>query len=488
MIEPEHQPLGGVAARGTLAMVGGQGGRIVLQLVSVAVLARLLTPMDYGLVAMVLAVVGIAELFRDLGLSNAALSATELSVAERDNLFWVNALVGLVLTVLVCGAAPLIALGYDEPALTAITLALAPTFLLSGLATQYRVSLLRDHRFSTLASLDLAVTAASLALGVLLAWQGAGYWALVGQQVFSGLAVLACLVVLARWLPRRFTRGTGTATTVRLGAGFLTSSLLSYVSSNADSVIIGATFGPVTLGSYNRALQSVRTPFRQLLTPVTTVVVPLLRHVRDDDERLVTAVVRAQLFVGYPLLAVAAVLAAGGPHVAPLLLGDGWDEVGTLMSIVAIGVAAGALGAPASWIFIARRLPSAMIRLSLVTAILTVSLIALGATISPEAAAAGYALAAVVSRPMTIKVACRAAGLDPSRLMRSSGRSAAVATAAGVVAYAAQSVVEIGDLASVALVVLCVAATFAALAVVPAVRRDLVAVVDMARLLRRERG
>ena len=127
------------AARGAGVTLVGQGVRIVLQTATVAVLARLLDPHDYGLLAMVLVIVGIGEIFRDFGLSNAAIQAKTLkSVEQRDALFWVNSVIGLVLTAIVFAGAPLAAWAFGQPNLLHITQVLAFTFIINGLATQYR--------------------------------------------------------------------------------------------------------------------------------------------------------------------------------------------------------------------------------------------------------------------------------------------------------------------------------------------------------------
>ena len=133
--------LGRRAARGALVTVGAQGVKIVLQVVGVVVLARLLSPGDYGLVAMVTAIIGVAEIFRDFGLSSAAVQAKTLSKAQRDNLFWINTAAGGLLTVIVFFGAPLVALLYGRGELVGLTQVLAFIFVLNGMGTQFRADL-----------------------------------------------------------------------------------------------------------------------------------------------------------------------------------------------------------------------------------------------------------------------------------------------------------------------------------------------------------
>lgn len=154
------------AARGSLVTLVAQAVRIGTQFVSIFVLARLLDSVDYGYLAMVLAIIGVAELVRDFGLSAAAVQSRSLSNAQQSNLFWLNSLIGLVSSVLVLAVSPLIALLYGEPALTPITLALAPIFLLNGIATQFRARMNRDLRFVALAAADVLPQVAAFAVAI----------------------------------------------------------------------------------------------------------------------------------------------------------------------------------------------------------------------------------------------------------------------------------------------------------------------------------
>jgi O-antigen/teichoic acid export membrane protein len=166
--------LGRSATRGAAVTIGGQAVRIVIQLGSIVILARLLAPADYGLIAMVTAIIGIGEIFRDFGLSSAAIQAKEISRGQKSNLFWINSAIGLVLTLLVIAASWPVAALYGDPRLQLLTVALSSTFLLNGVATQFRADLARHLRFVKLTAVDIAGQVIGLALGVILALSGAG--------------------------------------------------------------------------------------------------------------------------------------------------------------------------------------------------------------------------------------------------------------------------------------------------------------------------
>ncbi|MCV2395814.1 oligosaccharide flippase family protein [Actinotalea sp. M2MS4P-6] len=201
--EPAAPPprLSHTAARGAMITLTGQGARMALQILSVAVLARLLAPEDYGLLAMVTVIVGVGEIFRDFGLSSAAIQAPDLSKAQRSNLFWINAGIGVLLAGIVIASSGLIATLYGRDELATLAKVLSVTFVFNGLATQYRADLVRGLRFAWTAAAELAAPAVALVTAVLAALAGWGYWALVAQNVAQSLTLLIGYVIGGRWLP-----------------------------------------------------------------------------------------------------------------------------------------------------------------------------------------------------------------------------------------------------------------------------------------------
>ena len=180
MSEPPvgSEGLGRRAVRGAAVTTAGQGLRLAIQLASVVIMARLLSPADVGLFAMVMSIAGIAEVFRDFGLSQAAVQAPVLTKEQRDNLFWINAAIGAALAVAVFLSSWGIAALYGREELAPLAQLAALTFLFSGLATQFRASLNRALRFTALATTDVIAAVVGLGAGIVVALTGAGPWAL----------------------------------------------------------------------------------------------------------------------------------------------------------------------------------------------------------------------------------------------------------------------------------------------------------------------
>src|SRR5207253_6551164 len=185
-----------------LVTAAAQAAQFFLNLVYVMVLARLLVPQEFGLVAMVTTVTGFLRIFQDAGLSMATVQRQEITHAQVSNLFWVNVAVGGVTTLLVAASAPAVAWFYREPRLVGITLVLSITFVLASSAVQHIALLNRQMRFKVIAVIDIVSMFVGYLIGIGMAVSGYGYWALVGTSVTQVTIKLILTWSVSRWRPR----------------------------------------------------------------------------------------------------------------------------------------------------------------------------------------------------------------------------------------------------------------------------------------------
>ena len=474
--------LGRVAARGAGVTLAAQGARILLQVASVTVLARLLDPHDYGLLAVGLVVVGVGEVFRDLGLSTAAIRAPELSRAQRDGLFWLNSAAGVVLALVAVVAAGPVAVAFGEPELEAVVRLLALTFVLNGLAAQYRAGLSRDLRFGAVGGCDLVAQVGALAVAVPAAAAGAGYWALVVQQLAQGTIVLLGLVALGRWLPGRPRRHVGLAPLIRFGGGLTGTHLIYYVGNNLDNLALGLFAGPAALGIYNRGFQLIMTPLNQLRSPATTVAVPVLARIQADPERFGEYLRRSQLALGATLVAGLALVAGAAGPLVDLLLGPRWHEVVPVLALLAVAGSAQTLSFVGFWVYLSRGLSAALLRYTLVTFVLNAVCIGVGSRYGVVGVAAGYAAAALLEWPLSLWWLARITPLPLRALLLGALRITACAVTAGAACFAATQLTlggpAVGRLAAGLAAGL---AAYGLATLVPGIRRDLAGVAAWGR-------
>lgn len=466
-----------------MVTLGGQGARMVIQTGAVMILARLLDPEDYGLLAMVVVIVGVGEIFRDFGLSSAAIQAPELSRAQRDNLFWINTAIGLTLAGLLFLAAGLVAAVYDRPELTDVSRALAGTFALNGLATQYRADMVRRLRFGQLAIAETAAPAVALLVAILVATSGGGYWALVAQTLTQAGIILVVLVISARWLPR-LPRRAPMRGLLRFGGHLLGSQLIGYASNNVDTLLIGLRFGAGPLGFYNRAFHLLMAPLNQLRAPSTTVALPVLSRLQDDPVRYGAFLLRGQLTLGYSLVAGLGVVVAAAEPVTAIFLGAKWITVVPILRLLAVAGIFQTLAYVGYWVYLSRSLTADLMRYTLLTASIRVACIAVGSVWGVVGVAAGYALAPALAWPLSIWWLSRRTDIPARALVQGALRIlGALVFSAGASAVLVGALVDQPEFVRL---VAAVAATIAgyglAAAAVPAVRRDLAGVVEVARL------
>ncbi len=395
MMPPREQGgLGGAASRGVWTTVLGQTVSISTQLVSIVVLSRLLSPGDYGLLAMVTAIVVIGEVIREFGLANASIQASKLSQQQRTNLFWLNTAIGLLCALLLFGAAPAISSFYSEPLVEPIAKVLAITFILGGLATQPRAHLARDLRFGALNVTDVAPNMIGLFVAVACAASGLGVWALVAQRLTVSTAMLLLALFFDRWMPGLPARTPGMGPLIRYGLFLVGTQLISSISRNIDFVVLGSRFGSTATGYYSRAFELVINTINQLNAPATKVAVPILSRIHSDTERHSDYLLRGQralLFILVPLLGAGAVLAQ---PLVDLALGPGWAQVVPFVQILVVVAATDkVLGYATWWFALSTGRTDVTFRVTLVRAAILIVGVIIGSEFGPLGVALGYAAA-----------------------------------------------------------------------------------------------
>jgi polysaccharide transporter, PST family len=472
-----------LAARGSLVTLSGQVGRFVLQAVSVFVLARLLAPDDFGLMAMVLAVAGIATVIGDAGLSLAALASRDLDDDQRSALFWLNAAVGVATAGVLILLAPWLALMFERPALAGLTYAVAPSFALVGLSAQFRTHINRELRFVALVVVDVASHALALAFAIVLALSGAGVWSLAGQYVATAGFTFVGSVSAARWWPRWPRNWTTTWPLLRFGSHSLGAQVLNYLSINVPAILLGRVAGPTELGYYNRAYALFALPMTQLAGPLTRVALPMIAT-RREEAALQAVLLRAHVLLCYTIVAGFAVLAALAQPVVLVLLGEGWAPSVPIFRILAIAGAFQALAYVYYWAYLA----TGRTRRQLLVA-MPGRLLMIGGAFA-VAPLGGVGMAVLIAAGMVVLwlsnsvVGVRGLGIDPWPLLVTTARVIMVFTACS----AATVLVDVTLLASeAALLRLIVGAAAWALTLALAallfhgVRRDLLTVLRFVR-------
>lgn len=474
------------ALSGASATLFWQATRVVILGTSIVVLARLLAPSDFGLFAMVTAVIGIGELLRDFGLSVASLQAKTLDPREKSNLFWVNTVVGALLGITVFAASWPIALLFGDDRLIAITQALSVTFLVNGIATQFKAQINRDLRFMVLGVTEAVPQAVALVAAIAIAATTHSYWALVAQAVVAAALEAVLCLALARWRPGRYRRDVPIGRFVRFAGALVGTQALAYLPKNIDSILLGALRGPTELGFYNRAYQIVVLPLTQVTAPLSRVAIPVLSRLQDATDVFMTYLRTAQ-FATVTVTSVfyGAMIGFGAPLVE-LVLGDHWLDAVPMLQILAISGIFRALSQVPYWIFVTLGQTGKQLVIYLVGQPLIVVAIAIGTYWGGVGVAAGCSIGYAVFWVLNMWWAGRVTQLPVASLALSA--LAIVATFAVPVAAAGAVATHFFGSSWVALVVGGVPALAWTGVAIVALPRNRAEVARLARLARRSRS
>ena len=270
------------AIRGGIITSVSQGIMFVLRLASIMVLARLLIPEHFGLIGMVTALTVFIEKFEDLGLGDAVVQRKEITHEQVSTLFWLNMVICLFIAILVALSARAIAWFYNDQRLIWITVALASNFIFSGSSIQPMALIRRRMRFDHFALVRILSTAVGLAVAIILALLGYGYWALVWKEISRSVSVAVLAWSFCPWRPSSPVRNAGVKSMLKFGGNVTGYNVLYYLSNNLDSILLGKFFGAVPVGLYSRARQLSAIPMNPLLEPMQYVSLPTLSALQND--------------------------------------------------------------------------------------------------------------------------------------------------------------------------------------------------------------
>ena len=334
------------------ATVTGQACGFLLRVCATLVLARLLVPADYGVVAIATAAAAFLALFKDLGLGQAAVQDATLTREQMSTLFWINAANGLVLTLANAAAAPLMGWLFADGRVTQAALGLSLTHACAGLAAQPQAAMRRELRLKTLAASEVGAVLVGVLAAIVAARAGAGFWALVLMQCAIAVASSAAALILS---PLRIGPPAQSAEVRRLlafGRHVTAFGVMSYFARNADGLLLGGRYGAHPLGLYDKACQLMLVPSQVIGVPLSSVAIPVLSRLQSDAARF-REYHRLFLAMSVALtMPLCAFLFVTSDRVIPLLLGPQWVPSVPLFRALAPAAAADAVTISVGWIFI----------------------------------------------------------------------------------------------------------------------------------------
>ncbi len=298
------------------------------------ILARLLSPSDYGLVGMIGVFTGIASAFIDSGFSSALIRKPDRTEVDNSTAFYFNIVVGLVAYGLLFIAAPFIANFYSQPVLTDIVRVVGISIILNSLCIVQNALLSARLDFKTPAKISIVSILLSGIIGIIIAYRGYGVWALVIQSL-SGTFISSVLVwYLAKWRPTERFSYQSFKELFGFGSKLLASGLLATIYENLYPIVIGKRYSALDLGLYSRAIGWSNLPSLSVTSIIQSVSYPVLAKIQDDDSRLKDAYRRVLRMAAFILFPVMTGMAAIADPLVRVFITDKWADSIYLLQIL----------------------------------------------------------------------------------------------------------------------------------------------------------
>lgn len=355
IFDPVNTALRARVASGVSVTAALQALRVVLQMASVVILSRLLTPSDFGVVAMTSPVLGFMMIFQDLGLSQAAVQRTVLTQRQASTLYWLNVIFGAATCLVALAISPGIGWFYGDPRVFYLLAAYAPLFFLSGCYAQHGALLTRQMRFSQLAIVEGAAGTIGFFASLLAAWILRSYWAIFFLSLTTTLATGAGMMLATRWLPSRPRRDRHGREMLNFGAGVTGANLMNFLSRNLDNVLIGKVWGSVALGLYDRAYKLMLFPLRQVNHPIQRVMEPALAGLLEEPRRYRHAYLRVvRMMALFTMPAILGTIMCADWFIG-LVLGPRWVAVVPIFRALALAGLMEVFHSTLGWLLITQR-------------------------------------------------------------------------------------------------------------------------------------
>ena len=296
-----------------------------VQFVFSIILARLLSPSDYGIIAMVTIFFAVAQSFVDSGFSNALVRKTDRVEEDLSTCFYFNIGVGIIAYIVLFLIAPLVANFYSQPILSPIIRITGLGVILNSLCVVQQALFTIKIDFKSQAKITLSATVISGIVGIILAYQGYGIWALVWQGVASSIVRMGLLWLMSKWRPRTGFSKSSFNYLFGYGSKLLASGLLDTIYNNIYPIVIGKFYNPAQLGNYSRALGWAQLPSANITSILQRVTFPVLSAIQDDTLRLQNSyrrLLKLSAFIVFPLMMGLAAIAS--PLIRVILTAK-WD-------------------------------------------------------------------------------------------------------------------------------------------------------------------
>jgi len=426
------------AIRGGLAKLCGHTADSILRVVFMMVMARLLDPQDFGLVAMVTVVTGIYGYFSSAGLGAATVQSDTITNEQLSTLFWINMGFGAVLGLLCLATAPVLVAFYHEPRLSWLTIAMAAWFVLIAAGVQHSALLQRELRFVSVVVIDTLSEVAGTAIGIGMAFAGFKYWALIVATIVTAAVRTAGAWLALPWIPGPPRRWTGIWPMLRMGGTWTLNNLVMYFAFNIEKLLLGRFWGADALGLYGRANQLISFPTHTINSAIGSPAFSALSRVQNDPIRLRNYFLQGHSLVMSMTLPITIFCALFAKDIILIVLGPKWMDVLTIFRLMTPTVLIFGIINPLGWLLYSIGLQERSLKIALVIAALMIAACAVGLPYGPNGVAFAYSAAMTLWLAPHVVWCLHGTTISPRDLLVAASRPLLSSVIAAAPAFGAQ--------------------------------------------------
>lgn len=414
------------AASGAVMVFASQGLRVSLTMLSTIVVARILSPRDYGIAAMAAPVTSFLLMFQNIGLDQAVVQSREVDDQRLTALFWVNIMLCLGVAAALMLVSPVVGWFYHTPEAGYFVAASGLTALMTAPTLLHTALLNRELRFGALCLVDMMNSVTVFVATFVFALLLHSYWALWVGAFLGAVVSFIALWSFERWRPGLRFHFEGIGHMLRFGRNITGFNLANFFARNLDNVLIARRWGGATLGLYDRAYKLMMFPLQNINNPISNVMLPILGKLQDQPARYRQAYVMAVR--GIQLLAIPGVVVAviTNERLVPFLLGERWAGVSPIFFWLGLGALIQPAGNPTGWLFISSDRTRDYMMWGIFSTITTVTAFFIGLPHGAVGVAMAYVLADMARMPLQYWWATRRSPVSQLNLWSMHGPTVAV--------------------------------------------------------------
>jgi teichuronic acid exporter len=308
-----------------------------VQFVVSIVLARILAPEDFGVIAMLALFIGVASIFIDSGFSSALMQRQNTTHTDESTVFFFNLGMGAATALLLCATAPWIAMFFKQPVLQYLSYAMAFSLFVGAFGSIHSTLLSKEMNFKTTAKVGVVSSVVAGALAIYMASQGYGVWSLAGHAVASSIVMVLLLWIWHPWRPSWTFSFASLRSFFGFGGYTMAATLTDVFSTNLYLILIGKMYSVRDVGFYDRAQRTQQLPITLMMSIINRVAFSTFATVAEDKARLIRGLRQAQaisMFVNIPVLVGIILLAE--PLVLTLF-GEPWRPCVPILQVLGLG-------------------------------------------------------------------------------------------------------------------------------------------------------